>query len=147
MIGRLTITIIIVFLGGCSASGPIFDGRKPPNESNGLIYLYRPSSFAGRGDVPLVYVNGDKKFKLRNGGHQFYDVPPGTHEIALSYPLNFRKNKIQVRVEEGAVVYVRLSTHASITGMPGVPVVTHPKLMVVTKAFAEQEISETKLSM
>ena len=82
-----------------------------------------------------------------NGGYQFYDLLPGTYDIELNYPLSFREVKTRVKIEEGSVMFMRFSAHASLTGIMVAPATTTSELLIVTEALALQEIPETKLSM
>ena len=57
------------------ASGPSFSSEfdQEQNDGSGRVYIYRPSQFFQGGTYPVVYVNGEKRFPLRNGGFNFVD--------------------------------------------------------------------------
>ncbi len=139
----------LLLLAGCAAAkGPEFDGWKKPQTGLGVVYLYRPWSAVG-GLLPThVQVDGENQPDLRNGGYQVHELPPGMHTVLTamgSLPITTDTTKVAVRVESGAVVYVRFAARKR--DMGGGYVVRVNELSLVNQAVARREIPATKLSM
>ena len=76
--------LILAFLGGCSASGPKFSEPAPFLNKEAIVYMYRPYVFFRGGETPTIFVNGEAKRQLKNGGFIFFHVDPGEHKIKLA---------------------------------------------------------------
>jgi hypothetical protein len=67
---------------GCAApaSGPEFSLlHAAPDKAT--LYVYRPSAKFNYGGYPHVFVNGEKKFALKDQGYSVLILEPGTYEI------------------------------------------------------------------
>jgi hypothetical protein len=91
-------TIILLVLGGCSASGQKFSGFLKPSNGKALVYFYRTDSFIGslepkyivgrkvRAEDDKVKVDGDDKtiVKLRNNSFIKKEFDPGEYKFMIS---------------------------------------------------------------
>ena len=77
----LPVSIIILMLSACGATGPQFAGFKQPSEGKSMIYVYRPQAFIGGGVHFKVAANDTVIGRLRNGGYLEKELPPGEYNI------------------------------------------------------------------
>ncbi|MCX4030473.1 hypothetical protein H0A36_27790 [Endozoicomonas sp. SM1973] len=82
----------LVFLGACTATGPIYKPHNKNNDNNAIIYIYRyqdPSLIGGGElvDVPYIYVNDQKLSRLRLLGYSVYETEPGPVRISVRLPI------------------------------------------------------------
>jgi hypothetical protein len=71
-----------VLLAGCAspASGPEFK-QAALSPHTGTVYIFRPDREFNRGGYPYVYVNGDRKFALKENGYAVLSLPAGNYEF------------------------------------------------------------------
>ncbi len=112
---RLLCLVTIVALGACVyTTGPIF---RPVAEQPGsaIVYVYRPGppkpqAFGER--YPRIYVNGEKKFDLKDAGYCVITLPPGQHEIKAvgDFWTNWTTVPVTrtIAVEAGREYYIRV---------------------------------------
>jgi hypothetical protein len=71
-------------LAGCAspATGPEFQLAPTPPD-RGAVYIYRPGREFNHGGYPYVFLNGEKKFSLREKGYALLPLVPGNYEIKV----------------------------------------------------------------
>ncbi len=140
---------LLLLLGGCAtARGPAFDGWRKPGAGAGVVYLYRPWSFVGSLLPVRVYVDGERRADLENGGHQAHELPPGVHTIVTEMgglPITTDRISLDLKVETGSILYARFKANRRDTGS-GTPV-RLAELTVVNRETARREIPDTRGSM
>lgn len=92
------VTIILLGLGGCSATGQKFSGFQKPNKGKALVYFYRPDSFCGIVEPSYVVgkkidtandkakVGNDKEtiIKVRNNSFAKKEFDPAKYKFMIS---------------------------------------------------------------
>ena len=149
MMHRFIALAVVVFLTGCSATGPVFEARSAAPAGYGIVYVYRPSTFVNGGLAPYVYVDRAQKPKLRNGGYQRYELSAGVHKIATDG--NFLewhpgRAEVSVNLRENDVKYLRLGSDVGFVSLIPAAAVTTAKLSQVPQSIGEVEIRETSES-
>lgn len=71
--------------------------------SEGTVYVYRPSSFAGSLNPVLVQCDGALMANLRNGSYVVLHLPPGRH----TFSTDASDSNIELVVEPGSEHYIR----------------------------------------
>lgn len=71
-------------IAGCAAgaTGPEFS-LAPIVSDKGMVYVYRPVTKFNEGGYANVFVNGEKKFPLRDKGYAVLALAPGTYELKI----------------------------------------------------------------
>jgi hypothetical protein len=132
---------------GCaaSASGPGYPGVRPVTTEGYRIVIYRPSTFVNKAAYPNVYVDGELKGTLRNGGYLELDVPPGAHKIKLQRRMTWDgSQEFDVVADSKTTVFYRLGSRlVGVSGVGSSVFVT--KGLSLTAAEAELALAELKL--
>lgn len=137
---------VVLFLTSCGATGPKFTTLTNTESGYGVIYIYRPSAFLNGGAAPYVYINGEEKSKLKNGGYQLYKLPPGEYEVVTDgFTWLPGKAVVVVKLNSAEKVYLRLVSNFE--AAIGTSIVSGSTLTPVTEKFALKELVGTKLSM
>lgn len=143
---------LLLFLSGCSASGPRYQSTQLTSQSNGLIYIYRPAQFVNGGGYPEILINNESIGPLKNGGYLYAEVSPGRYHVrskgnVMHWLLPDQSTVIDVR--SGETVYLRLLSSASAAAMIGIATFNMERqsnLHQVLAGHAQQEIRSMKLS-
>lgn len=131
-------TSVLLFTG-CGAKGQQFTEFAKPKSNQGLVYVYRPSSFVGGGVYYDIHVTNETTpdfiaGELVNGSYIEIDVPVGESEI---WGKTEAKSSVTVDVNEGDIQCVK--------GGVGIGfIVGRPHLEIVDMATCEKEIVGTK---
>lgn len=107
---------ILSALVGCAAPGPIFEPLAQKEES-AVLYIYRPSKFAGGGTYPHIYIDGKEKFPLRNGGYLSFYLSPGEYTIeskGKDWKWDLPDSSVKVTLEKGEIYYIKLDYDSDI---------------------------------
>ena len=131
----LFIVVTCAVLMGCSASGPMFVPLENTPSDQGIIYVYRPSSFVGAAIRPKVEIDGQFICKLPNGGYCAYSCDPG--EVVVSAKTETRRT-LTITVKPGEAYYVRMQITMGV-------VMGRAKLVEVSKPQAVHDIQKCKL--
>jgi len=142
---QLFIVVCVVLLSGCVATGPIYQNAPDPKESDALIYIYRPSSFAGGARDAYFYVNDVNIADISSEGYTWFHVPAGEYVLKQKWPVDVAFGKtIEAKVKwlPKQKYYYRLSTGASV----GAGTVNFRwQITEINSGQAEAEISVCKL--
>jgi len=136
---------VLLFVGGCSATGTKFAEIDKSNDSDAIVYIYRPSSYINSGVVPYVYINDAKKQKLKNGSYQAFVLMPGFYTITLDgniFEWPRAKEEVYLDLEENDTKYLRFGSAIADIFIMGTMVSgsTSVDLLVVEDEFALDEI-------
>ena len=104
-----------LFIAGCSATGPAFIAVAP-NETEGVIYVYRPPRLANAGGAPKITLDGQERGRLSNGGYLALRVPVGEHVVEQKYSIwdwDMRAPPVKLMVQPGKSYFARLLTDAT----------------------------------
>jgi len=94
-----------------------------------------------------VYINGEEKYKLKNGGYQVYSLQSGEYKVVTDGSFltwTAGKSEITVQIEARESVYVRLDFN--LDAVIGTTAVTSTSLVQVNKEIALSELQGTKLA-
>lgn len=142
---KITSTLIIAFVASilfsCATTGPVFEqvpSEQIP-EGSSVVYLYRPSSFAGWAAKFNISINNGDKIKLTNGGYYPYICGPG--EYTITWTIGKKTPTVNISVEEGKEYYVK-------SWMKVIPLivvtVSEYHLDLMEKSIAKEEILACK---
>lgn len=80
---RLVLTVIaLLYLVGCSATGPLYTERnnlQEPAPGKALVYVYRIDTIIGSGVSAHLIDNGKDVGTVNVGGYFTYEAEPGDH--------------------------------------------------------------------
>ncbi|CAM4160060.1 DUF2846 domain-containing protein [Pseudoalteromonas byunsanensis] len=154
MRNRVLCLFVAILISGCVATGEKFKGELAQPNDKASFYLYRPAKFFQGGAWPTVFINGEDRFTLKNGGYVHTYLPAGTHHFKIAKG-HFLSNWIAgdleftVEVEPGKQYFYRFDidfdnfggggNYISISGSIGV--------IPVTESEAFNSLSELRSSM
>jgi hypothetical protein len=74
--------VAIQLITGCASGYPF---RKEPvsNNSQSLLYIYRPAQFFAIGMAPDIYINDKKSLTIVNGGYSVIRIAPGHYRVEV----------------------------------------------------------------
>lgn len=146
----ILIFIIVTGLLACSASGPTFKlpGKIPQDVAT--IYIYRPFLTYNMAGWPDIYLNGEKKFPLKNSSYSVMQLSPGNYEIEAKgsklltnwFP---KPVSIKYKFTAGKEYFVRVLPKFSESMSIGtvVAVSGSAQISIIPKNAALKEISDT----
>lgn len=134
---HVLLAVVVLIASGCAATGKPFEPVALPaaDANKAVVYIYRPSAFAGSAISYTVNANKTPLFKLVNGGYYPYVTNPGEVEI---WAETEAKSSVTLDLKAGDRKYVK--------GTLGIGfLVGRPSLTVVDPAVAQNDIKECKL--
>ena len=148
------IIIVQLFISGCGATGEIYKGLEPLKENNAQIYIYRPSKFYQGLAWPTVFIDGQDRFTLKNGGYVNTLLTPGDHTLKLG-AANFFSNwsvgdiKVDLTLEPNQRYFYKLDLEFGSIAIVGsyTSVSGAVRLIEVSKENALKELKELNSSM
>ncbi len=153
---RLRLPFVVLLMASCAAAadGPRFAPITPVPADKATVYIYRPYVNFNYGGYPRIFLNGEKKFALRNRRYGVFTLPPGEYEIKAKgsrWGTNWwpRPAVRTLAVKAGREYYLRVIPVLP----PGVAVmqlykknnVSRTEMTLVPKEQALKEIAETQL--
>jgi len=111
-----SVSTILLFLFGCAASGPTYDGPSALDSQASEIVIYRPDRFARGGNTFYVHLDGREVAKLQNAGFAAIPTSPGSHELEIRGPaldFAFKPMKMAVSTIAGGRLFVRFEPYMS----------------------------------
>ena len=103
--------VSLLVLSGCSATGPLYDGKVEVREGKAEIVVYRPDTFAHGGKSYYVHLDGQEVATLKNGGYVVLETTPEKHTVeikASALDLFFRTRTAEVLLQGRERKYLRL---------------------------------------
>ncbi|MFO1394000.1 MAG: DUF2846 domain-containing protein [Steroidobacteraceae bacterium] len=132
---RLCMTLPVLLLAACAATGPRFESEAAPPEGRATVYIYREAGFVGSGVVYTVSANGVEIAALPAGGYFVYHAAPGEVEFSAKTEA---KTSVTIDAKAGEAYYIK--------GTIGVGFfVGHPHLTVVPNDVGAKEIAQCNL--
>jgi len=143
------ISINILMLYGCSATGPKFQQFDEPNKESALVYFYRPSKFLGGGTTINIMEkvepgkeNDKSNFsgistvgKLRNNSYFKVEISPSEHKFTT----NWMFDPIIISMNPNEIYCIKAErTFASYFFSSYTPI------KLITKETCNEEIKNTK---
>lgn len=152
LIGKpmVSVLLLLVLLSGCAATGPIYQAAPEPKESDALIYIYRPNSFALGGRDAYFYVDDVNIVDLSNEGYTWFHLPAGEYSLKQKWPLDVTlgTHTIEIKVKwlPHQKYYYRLNTNVGFGYQIGYSTIKYEwQLTEVPVEQAVGEISTCKL--
>ncbi|MCF6437735.1 DUF2846 domain-containing protein [Pseudoalteromonas sp. MMG022] len=144
----------VILVSGCVATGSKFNGELAQKNDQASFYLYRPSKFFQGGTWPTVFINGEDRFTLKNGGYIHTYLPPGTHTIKIG-KAHFLSNwmgedlEFTVEVEPGKQYFYRFDIDFGSFGGGGnyITISGSIGILPVNEDEALKSLSELRSSM
>ena len=127
-------------LTGCGATGPAYVAEPEMNvgSDKALVYIYRPSAFAGSAvtyDVHVGPVEDDKAIvELKNGGYFPYYTTPGEIDF---WAKTESTSSVTLDLKAGDVKYIKGVVNMGF-------VVGRPELVEVSAEQGQADLAETK---
>lgn len=126
---------LLVLLSGCASLGPVYQKVEALPADQGLVYIYRPSSFVGGGVSYDVKVGETPVTTLYNGGYYPYFSAPGEVEF---WAKTESRSAVTLDIKAGETYFLK--------GTVGVGLlVGRPHLTVVPEETGNTEITGCKL--
>jgi len=148
----LLLVVAAVLVQACSAPGPVFEQRLMQDNS-AVLYVYRAKRFKGGGVYPYIYVDGEMKAPLKNGGYLAFDLEPGRHKIEAigrDWKWDLPAKSVELVARAGKDYYIRLDYNVSIDGSSNGNVLVMnygAGFGPVPEATGSEQIKKLKLSM
>ena len=138
MRSKFFVAIVIITLFGCAASGTVFSPAIA-DKGKTVLYIYRPNKVGNGARSAWVYIDGNRRHAIENGGYQVYQLEPGEHSIKV------QDHQINVLLKSMEPKYVRFrhswALFNAVDFDPG-------QLKEMTDIdLVKTEIAKTKLSM
>ena len=118
-------------MSGCSATGPTFNGLTKPGPDEAILYVYRPHNSRSRNSYPCVFINGEKRDAIKDGGYLVYRISPGWTQVkfAICYdlPMIWDHGPISLQpmdIKPSTRTYVRFYVDFSVWGSNNGPVIS-----------------------
>jgi hypothetical protein len=117
---RILLLSLIVLLTSCTntAQGPKYHAEIEPEDSKGLIYVYRPYTFIGsaNSDVPFLSVDDVEYGKIRLGGYLPIYLDAGrrtikTTESSFGSDTNKVRGQLIFNIEAKETLYLKYGEH------------------------------------
>lgn len=136
----ITVWISAIALTACVATGGKFVREAPANESEALVYIYRPAEFVGSAQRPNVKLDGVFLGSLVSGGYLAKRVPLGVHTLLLTgevnpFIWNYSDRREEFTIERSGNYYFRY-TPTSRSGQLSLSVTT------ISHSYKFQQVSE-----
>lgn len=80
---HLIVLLLVLFIAGCAASGPMYTSDAGATLEKGNLVVYRPYRFLSGGAYANVYIDDQEVGVLKNGGYLRLDVGSGTHTLKV----------------------------------------------------------------
>ena len=110
---------VILATAGC-ATAPAVTTRAAtstvPQDGSGRIVFYRPSGLFGYGMRPDIFLDGKKVGESTPGSQFHVPVAPGTHYVSVPNSVYSGDRRLEVKVGNKEIVYVRTSLGGSAFG-------------------------------
>jgi len=106
-----------ILLIGCNAQGPEFSSPPELGENEAAIIVYRPSSLVLATAAPDIYLDGQKRGQLKNGGYLVFRVPAGSHLVearaaSLDWDAQVGELRWMVTARAGRTHFLRLKVRS-----------------------------------
>jgi len=112
-----TVILPAILLIGCNARGPEFSAMPYVRADEAAILVYRPASVVLAAAWPDIYLNGNQRGQLKNGGYLVLRVPPGRHLVqakgsAFTWSAHVDDLSWMVTAHPGQSHFIRLTVRA-----------------------------------
>ncbi len=109
---RNFICVILLFLTGCVATGPLFKPAENVDQDSGVVYVYRLNNFAASGRGAYFYINDVNVFDLNADGYSWVSLPAGKYKLRQKWPVDMiaKALELDVEVKAGGVYYFSFET-------------------------------------
>lgn len=140
---------VLALLSGCAASGAKFEGLLVPQAGDSILYVYRPWDYINAGMAPYVYIDGEARAALKNGGYQVYRLAPGNYSVVTMgyfWEWNAGRWEVAIQLAPGQTAYVKLASGLAYRDPATGLIINRAGLHQVGEALAAEELAGTRLS-
>lgn len=134
---QATIVLLLLLVAGCAANGPRYNNDVNASTEKENLYIYRPYAFLSGALSADVYVDGNYKGTLKNGGFLKLNVSEGGHSIRVG------KSSVNYSLSDNKSFFRYTYGWALFFSIPIVP----ETLEAADKDIAIGELKETSLSI
>jgi len=136
------LAVVLLFFGGCSASGPRFAethfATEPVPHDKARIVFYRDSDINFR--AATVAIDGTIVGAVAQNGFVVAEVPAGEHKISAWVRGFFQEFVTHMTLEAGNTYYMRVSQRIERSFYPMIPIVGTVGLLADTKGEFQIEL-------
>lgn len=108
LVGKITIFLLLILLGGCSATGEKFVAPALINEDTATVYLMRQDKFLGAAGCRDVLINKVDFGCIKNAGFLKIEISPGNKTITLPKVTEndwANETSVEQNFERGGIYY------------------------------------------
>ena len=111
---RFIVSLLLLTLAACSASGPVYQDAPAAPEGKGIVYIYRPAGGPWGGRDTHFYLGDANVADLSSNGYTWFYLPEGNYTIRQKWPIDisFKTAELPVTVKAGGASYVRMGIGA-----------------------------------
>jgi len=102
-----------LFLGGCAATGPVFEDAPPPGTTDALVYIYRTNTGGHGARDAYFYVDNVNIGDLSKNGYTWFRIPAGEYTLKQKWPADtlwLSTPEQKVKWSAGQTYYYRFRT-------------------------------------
>jgi hypothetical protein len=113
----LTCMLAAGVLWGCASTptGEAFSGLAEPLDGRGLLYVFRPDEYYGKGLGFKLLVDGKEHGDVGNGAHMIIPVEPGKHSVEVK-GFGYKDEPAQVEIPAGELAFLKVVTKKGFGG-------------------------------
>lgn len=117
LVGALA-CMLAVGIGGCASTptGETFSTLVAPLEGSGLLYVYRPDDYYGKGLTFRVLIDGKEKGDVGNGAYMIIPVEPGKRSIEVK-GFGYKDEPREVEIAMGEITFSKVVTKKGFGGL------------------------------
>ena len=108
LVGMLLLIISVV---SCVTKKSSLVEVKVENETDSIVYIYRPYSTSNIVISPDVLMDGEKQAEIENNKYLYLVVPQGEHTVELDLTQRYTgQQQLTLNIEKGKAIYIRVNT-------------------------------------
>jgi len=104
-------------LGGCvtTPTGEAFSTLVEPINGRGLLYVYRPDEYYGKGLSFKIVIDGKERGDIGNGAYMIIPIEPGKHSIEVK-GFGYKDEPGEVEIPAGDFAFRKVVTKKGFGG-------------------------------
>lgn len=118
---RTYLFVLLVFLTGCSATGPLYDHYEKENllssNKSRVIFFRTGEYFTGSGISAYVIYSEGKVLECVNKGYCIADLPPEKHHMVLDQKGRIGSCEFTLSLKEGQTTYIEIIPRSMLVGV------------------------------
>jgi hypothetical protein len=104
--------VILLFLTGCVATGPLFKPAENVDQDSAVLYVYRLKTWAASVRGAYFYINDVNVFDLNTDGYSWVSLPAGKYKLKQKWSpdMSTKNLELDVEVKAGGMYYFSFET-------------------------------------